>query len=141
MKNILVATDGSENSEKALLEAKKLAETLDSKVHIINVAQNIVENPYMTAQYYDTKMNESLIESGKKILEESLKVFKDFKGEVNTISRIGNAGNEIIEEVEEGEYDLVIMGSRGLGAFSRALVGSVSHKVLNHVETNVLIVK
>ena len=45
------------------------------------------------------------------------------------------------KEAKEGDYDLIVMGSRGQGAFSKALLGSVSKKVLNHAEKNVLIVK
>ena len=41
MKNILVATDGSENSRKALMKAKTLAECGGSKITIINVEGNI----------------------------------------------------------------------------------------------------
>jgi len=141
MKKILVTTDGSNNSKKALLEAKKLAEALDAKLEILSVVQNLIITPYVTEQYYNAEINESLIQSGEAILEEALKLFDDFKGEVKTKLRKGNPGDEIIKEVEEEKYDLVVMGSRGLGAFSRAMVGSVSHKVLNHVKTNVLIVK
>lgn len=141
MKKILVTTDGSENSKKALIEAKKLAEALDAKVDILSVVHDVVITPYMTEQYYNVQTNESLVQSGEKLLEEALRLFDDFKGEVKTKLRTGNSGNEIIKEVEKEGYDLVVMGSRGLGAFSRIMVGSVSHKVLNHVETNVLIVK
>lgn len=141
MKKILVATDGSDNAKKALLEAKKLAECLDAKVVILNAVNNIVINPYLTEQDYTLKTNENLMKLGEDLLQEALKLFDDFKGEVKTKLRAGNPGNIIIKEVEKENYDLVVIGSRGLGGFSRAMMGSVSNKVLNHVDANVLVVK
>lgn len=44
-------------------------------------------------------------------------------------------------KIKVGDYDLVVMGSRGLGAFSRAMLGSVYNKVLNQVNANVLLIK
>lgn len=141
MKNILVATDGSETSKKALVEARKLAECMGSKVTIINIASDLVAHPYLMNREYGIKTNEDLMKLGKELLDESLKIFEGFPGQVETIIRSGDAGREIIEESKKGEYDLIVMGSRGLGAFSRAMLGSVSNKVLNHVDTQVLVVK
>ncbi len=141
MKNILVATDGSETSNKALTETRKLAESMGSKVTIINVASDLVTHPYLMNREYGIKTNEDLMKLGKELLDEALKAFEGFSGAIDTIIRSGDAGSEIITEVEKGKYDLVVMGSRGLGAFSRAMLGSVSNKVLNHVDTNVLIVR
>lgn len=141
MNKILVATDGSETSNKALRETRKLAESMGSKVTIINVASDLVAHPYLMNREYGIKTNEDLMKLGKELLNESLKIFEGFVGEVETIIRSGDAGREIIEEAEKGDYDLVVMGSRGLGAFSRAMLGSVSNKVLNHINTTVLIVR
>lgn len=138
MKKILVTTDGSKNSNKALLEAKKIAKALDAQVDILNVIKDTVVNPYVVEQYYTV---EDLKPMAEELLENSLKYFDDCKGEIKTKLRTGDPGDAIIKEVEEEGYDLVVMGSRGLGTFSRAMLGSVSNKVLNHVKTNVLIVK
>ena len=141
MKKILVPVDGSENSKKALIEAKKIGEIFNSEIIILNVVKDIIAHPYLATQDYGMKTNEGLMELGKELLIESLKTFEGFSGIVKTKIKYGDAGRGIVEEVEEGDYDLVVMGSRGLGAFSRAMLGSVSNKVLNHVNTNVLIIK
>ena len=70
-----------------------------------------------------------------------MKYFDDFEGKVNTLLKAGDPADVIIKEAEEGEYDILVMGSRGLGTFSRAMLGSVSNKVLNHVGINVLVVR
>lgn len=138
MKKILVATDGSDNSKKALIEAKLFAEMMDAKVDIIKVIDEAIVNPYVVEQYYTSN---DLKPAAEKLLKESLKFFEGFKGEVNTICRVGDPGNVIIKEVEKEGYDLVVLGSRGQGTFTRAILGSVSNKVVNHVKVNVLIVK
>ncbi len=143
MKNILVATDGSKNAFKALMKTKQLAQHIGAKVTIINVASlplplNITSKDHMAIE------QEALIRNEEKsllLLEEALKCFEGFNGEVCTVTRNGDAGEEIIEEAEKGDYDLIVMGSRGRGIFSRTILGSVSNKVLNHINKNVLIIK
>ena len=46
----------------------------------------------------------------------------------------------LLQQIEAGRHDLVVMGSRGRGAVRSALLGSVSHYVLNHSPVPVLIV-
>ena len=138
MKKILVATDGSEYSERALIEAKKIAVCRGSKVTIINVATDLPA--YVQGDHVDTT-KESVIKHQNETLEEALIIFQDYSGEVDTISRNGKESVAIIKEAEEGDYDLIIMGSKGEGAFFRAILGSTSNNVLNHVKKNVLIIK
>lgn len=138
MKNFLVATDGSENSNKALMEAKKLAECMGSKITIINVADDLptyIPGPQVAA------LMESAIKHQNNVLEEALEIFQDYSGEVNVVRENGAAGEAIIKEAEKGEYDLIIMGSKGQGTLSRMVLGSTSNKVLNHVNKNVLIIR
>lgn len=142
MEKILVTTDGSENSKKALLEAKKLAACLGAEVDILTVVDNSFLYAHIEEKYYTLrKTDEELDALGKELLEDSLKIFDDFEGEVRVKLRTGDPADGIIKQTEKEKYDLVIMGSRGLGTFSRAMLGSVSNKVLNHVKSNVLIVK
>lgn len=154
MKKILVTTDGSDHSKKALLEAKQLGEYSGADVVIMHVMKEVVINPYGTMEHSNLfsksttdqgDFAEKVFHDAKKmaetLLEDSLALFSDFPREVKTILIRGDAGDEIIREAEKGGYDLVVMGSRGLGTFSRAMLGSISNKVLNHVDVNVLIVK
>ena len=48
--------------------------------------------------------------------------------------------NALMEQLETGRYDLLMMGSRGRGAIRASLLGSVSHYVLNHSRIPVLVV-
>jgi len=49
-------------------------------------------------------------------------------------------GPAVIRQIMHGHHDLVVVGSRGRGAVRSALLGSVSHSVLNHIPVRVLIV-
>lgn len=141
MEKILVPIDGSKNSEKALSVAKEYAEVFGASIVILNVVNTIVLKPYYMEQDYTVQTNNNLLEIGRKLLKEASEEFENFKEKIKTIQRTGEPGEVIIQEIEEGDYDLVIMGSRGLGALSRVMLGSVSNKILNSVDTNVLIVK
>lgn len=65
----------------------------------------------------------------------------DYKDDVETCVRIGRASEEILKCSEEKNVDLIVIGSRGLGGFSRTLLGSVSDKVLNAAKVPVLVNK
>lgn len=141
MKKILVTTDGSDNANKALLEAKRIAIAFDAKVEILYVVKYLIKNSHVRIESYSPQVMENLKKVGEEVLENALKLFDDFKGEVTTKLKAGDPAEIIIEMTEKEDYDLVVMGSRGLGTFSRAMLGSVSNKVLNHTKANVLIVK
>ncbi len=144
MKKILVATDGSKYSEKALLKAKQMATDMESEV----TALSVVTMDYNVGYIYSAQSLESekarekaKIEEVEKVLKEAEEIFSDFQGKFSTVYKTGDVVDEIIKFAEEGDYDLLVMGSRGLGVFSRTLLGSVSDKVVHHVKTSVMIVK
>ena len=60
---------------------------------------------------------------------------------VKTEYLLGNVAKEIVKYAEEKEVGLIVIGSRGLGAFSRTLLGSVSNKVINATMASVLVTK
>ncbi|NLJ98136.1 MAG: universal stress protein [Tissierellia bacterium] len=140
MKKILVAIDGSEKSKKALDKAKEIGTLSNSDITIITVI-NTFGSPYVTDPEIKVKLSKENIEYGENILKKALEGFKDYPGTVDTVLKDGDIGGKIIEEAEEGDYDLVVMGSRGLGTFSRTFLGSVSNRVVNHIKKSVLIVK
>ena len=74
---------------------------------------------------YNVNMIAENTDHAKALLSKSLETFSDCECNVDVVHKIGDASNEIIKLADEGNYDLVVMGSRGLGTFSRALLGSV----------------
>ena len=150
MKNILVCTDGSEQSLKAIEEAIKIANGCNtSDVAVINVIERVKETPIMAEGYlYTKKEMEDLRELAKhrreeqeKILAKAIEIFKKSNITATPIAKEGHPAGAIAEEASENDYDLVIVGSRGLGGLKKLLLGSVSNSVVQEVETNVLVVK
>ena len=141
MKKILVAVDGSDCSKKGLEMARKIGLEDKCDIMLLNVVNDIMNTPYVSIREYKVAINKALLEEGNRILAEATEYFNDYPGEVKTAIKYGDPAQKIIDAAETNEYDLVIMGSRGLNAISRAMLGSVSNKVLNHIKVSVLIVK
>lgn len=143
MKKILVAVDGSKFSQKALFKAKEIGEALQAEVTILTVVNTQRDNVYSYVNNRELRyeMNRSALKHGDEIIQKSKEIFSDFKGTYDTVQKTGDTVEEIVSYAEEGDYDLVILGSRGAGVFTRTLLGSVSDKVVHHIKTSVLIVK
>lgn len=141
IKKILVTVDGSDNSMKALERAKYLAELSDAEILILHVINDTVNNPYITLNEYKKAIDDAFLEQANIIIDGSVKKFRDSEVKIDTILKHGDPGKKIIETAEKENCDLIIMGSRGLNALSRVMLGSVSNKVLNHSKVSVLIVK
>ncbi len=126
---IVVPVDGSKPSVGALKEASGLALALDkvkkiSLLHVIDAAYELDHLP-------------ERIEEAKKLLEE----FKDKaffygvpEGMLQTDIRIGRPASEIISYANEEDFNLIIMGRRGLTGLKELILGSVSSKVLHKAE-------
>ena len=60
---------------------------------------------------------------------------------VSTVVRRGSAVREILKRVEDGEHDLVVLGSRGLGSAGSLILGSVSRAVVARSPVPVLVAR
>jgi nucleotide-binding universal stress UspA family protein len=137
MKKILVPIDGSEYSMRALDKAKELGAFYKAEITLLTVIY--------TGHYENFELLTELIESeeraGQKLLLDASKVLEDYPYGYKTAYRLGDTANEIITMAEENDFDLIVIGSRGLGVFARAVLGGVSHKVVSHANTTVMVVK
>lgn len=138
---ILVAVDGSEYSHKALEKAKLLAVALKSDVTILTVVDPLKEVLRVQQKRMKDILREVAFNEGDAILKNASEFFKDFSGTFNTILKEGDPAEQIVLHAEEVNYDFVIMGSRGRGGFSRTLLGSVSDKVVHHINRPIIIIK
>lgn len=139
-KRILVPTDGSESSRHALIEALGLARKFNSEIELFHVT------PTQEAFYgynigYSIIINQEQVDKNAELaLEFTLKGIDIGDVPLSKKHVSGDASTCILEEIRR-EFDLVIMGTRGLGAFAGVVVGSVTQRVLNHSHCPVLIVK
>ncbi len=128
--SLLVCVDGSENSVKALDYALKLAEKMGSKITLLNVQElRLYESSPKTAE-----------ELGDKILSKTLDAVGQKKIKADKKLEFGVISDSIVEVAEKGNYDLIVLGSRGLGTVKRFLLGSISDDVSHKAKCSVLIV-
>jgi len=128
--NILVATEGSPHSRRALAEAVDLARATNAKLTLLTVAPPLSQ--YVTLAGVDpARMRLELDRWAEERLREAAAAVPD-DVIAHTVQRSGHAGPEIIDELENGTYDLVVLGSRARGRAQEGLFGSVNGYVHFH---------
>ncbi|MCZ2808620.1 MAG: universal stress protein [Candidatus Bathyarchaeota archaeon] len=121
---ILVGIDGSEHAKEALLEAIKAAERFSGFIKIVTVYKQGKE------------------EEATKILEEAQRLIKEVKIEHNLSSILGsNPARALINTAKHENFDLIVVGSRGLSSAASFLLGSVSRQIVSKANCDVLVVK
>ena len=140
---ILVPLDGSEHSINALEKAVQVAKKFDGKITLLHAyTTHLVSLPKEYALPETTpKMIEISGEVGANILAHG-KIKAETEGvQVETLLKMGHPVEMIIEASENGKFDLIVMGARGLSPIKEMLLGSVSHAVTMHARCPVLVVK
>ena len=136
---ILVAVDGSRHSDMALAHAIELARDGNARLTILTATPSppgvALTGPAAAAIAATAAGIEHDFDA---LLREAVDRVPDDLP-VTTVHASGPPAHAILSEVERGNHDLIVMGSRGLG-LARALMGSVSHRVLRHAPGAVLIV-
>jgi nucleotide-binding universal stress UspA family protein len=134
---VLVATDGSEHSMKAVQRALEMAEKQEAQVTLLSVAYYVGDFDEMPP-YVQEKLE---AEAGA-ALKKSKAVF-DQKGiKVETALEAGMVpANNIISMAEKGKFDRIIMGSTGLSGLGRVFMGSTAAKVVAHAPCEVTVVR
>jgi nucleotide-binding universal stress UspA family protein len=142
-KKILVPIDGSKNSLTALSHAVAMAHSLDAEITILYVSVLSQQTPlYDQVKGITIPANISTDPANfaKQILTEALKHVPEGT-KVQTYNKVGEPRIAITEFAEQNGYDIIIIGSRGLGTISGLLLGSVSTYVVRNSHCPVLVVK
>lgn len=134
---ILVCCDGSKYSEKAIKSACDVAKKYDSEIAFIYVIDKTIKSDVFAGSEY-TKI---LRKYGQETLERAQKIAETYGIRPNILMKEGNVANEIIKYSKASKTDLIIVGSKGLGAVLKFMLGSVSSKIANHSFCSVLIIK
>ncbi|KAF0816003.1 MULTISPECIES: universal stress protein [unclassified Cytobacillus] len=137
-KKILMAADGSDHSIRAAAKAVQLAEqNPDSEVTVVYAVDGQTSKEDIL-HHFDKSIVDQV---RKKRLEpiESLLKEKDILYEIKILQ--GEPGPAIVEFANKGDYDVAVVGSRGLNTLQEMVLGSVSHKIAKRVKAPVLIVK
>ena len=134
---ILVAIDGSESAKKAFTKSIFLAQKCNSKLDLVHVVSCELGGDSATT----FELIEQLQTKAKLILEEYRKEAIKNNIPIEVMIKQGDPAQIIIEIANTENYDLIITGSRGMSAFKELLVGSVTLKVIHHVNCPVMVVR
>ncbi|MCE0486087.1 universal stress protein [Ornithinimicrobium sediminis] len=136
---ILFAADGSAESDMALHHTVDLLGHTQAEVHVVHVG---LVSPWTNPDAMNPTQQARLRAEGQVVLDAQVAKF-EAAGITPTATylRMGRATDEILRLRDEVEADLIILGSRGLNAFKRVLLGSDAEGVVRHAPCPVLVVR
>lgn len=131
MKRILVAYDGSEPAHRALDLAIQLAKPSAAPMTVVSVVP-VHPGRVRIDPWDDALVHAQVLHEAKGLLAEQ-GIVADY------LEPAGDPAKTIERIADEGGFDTIVIGSRGLGAVSRFLQGSVSEHVATHAGATVVI--
>jgi len=138
-KKILVATDFSEGSERALTTAIDMAEATGSSIEILYVDQLPLEELPLVFGYYDLEEGGyyAWVERG---LAKSAARAQEAGVSCRTTQIEGRPAEQIVRHAREVGADLIVVGTHGRTGLAHVLLGSVAERVVRHAGCSVLTV-
>jgi nucleotide-binding universal stress UspA family protein len=140
LKAILVAVDGSENSDRAVRHALDLvAAGLGSELHFLNVQPNLggAISAFVNREQIDAYRREE----GNKALASALELAKAAAVPVKVHIGVGRHGAVVNDYARKLDAGLLVLGTRGHTGLAGVLLGSVAQDVIAHVHVPVTLVK
>lgn len=137
-KNLLIATDGSACSEKAVRVGLDLAQRLGGRVELLNVLELGEETLDANLRTRLTMIHDIDRHHGKLALEQASGQAEALGVPHKTLQPSGHPEQVILERAKES--DLVVLGTHGRGGLSRWIMGSVAETVLSRSSKPVLVV-
>lgn len=136
-KKILVPIDGSKNSTRGLERAIEIAK--ESKAEITGFY--VFHLPFLAGVNYTQKMKYEAQIKAAKAIGSAMKCAQHAGASVKYKTEGGHTGSEIVKFAQKGKYDMIVIGSRGMGGVREAFFGSTSNYVMHKSKIPVLIVK
>ncbi|MBQ0138426.1 MAG: universal stress protein [Kurthia sp.] len=139
-RNVIVAIDGSESSERALEKAIDVAKLNKATLHIVSIIDtrswaNLEAHNEGKLQKDSEVFSNSLIESYNEAELAGIE-------EINVIVESGSPRTMITQEISRRvNADLIICGASGVSASERIFLGSVSENIVRTAECDVLVVR
>jgi nucleotide-binding universal stress UspA family protein len=133
VKSILLAYDGGEPARRALALTADLAGRFGATVSVVSVT------PVHAGRAPIDPWDDHAAHRGE--LLEAQRVLRDMGIEPVLLAPSGDPAKTIERIAVEGGFDAVVLGSRGLGAVSRVLQGSISEHVATNAETTVIVAR
>jgi nucleotide-binding universal stress UspA family protein len=140
---IVVGTDGSPHGDEAVRAAGELARAFGSgSVHVVTGAHKISSAEWqetlskLPPEFWDAV---DLHKDNWKVLDDAVQVLAEYGIEADRHMMEERPADAILDIAERKGADLIVVGSRGRGLGGRALLGSVSTRVVHHAPCAVFI--
>jgi nucleotide-binding universal stress UspA family protein len=137
VRHLLIGTDGTPGGRAAVAQGLELAMALDAAVTFAAVHPHVVS---ATAPYYQRRLAEQLSVAGAAV-DQALAQADRLGVEADSEVVEGDPPVELLRLAETHGADMIVVGSRGLGALAGTLLGSVSRWLVTHADVPVLVVK
>jgi nucleotide-binding universal stress UspA family protein len=137
-KHVVIATDGSAGGRAAIEEGLALAESMDAQVTFVSVRP--APSPVLGDPYYQRALAREL-ERSRAALAAAVELAEERGIACDAEPLEGDPAEEIAQLARDRQADLVVVGSRGLGPFRGALMGSVSSGVVRRAGRPVFVVR
>jgi len=142
IKKILCAVDLPENSRKAFSAACRYSGLFGAELHLLHVMPSHVLNKAFSGRIHPDRCQIDRFEKDLKVLADS--AISDMLKAADTAVGYGivkgDPANEICSYAENNEYDLIVMGARGLSFIESVIIGSTTEGVLKSSPCPVLVV-
>ncbi|WP_299292668.1 universal stress protein [Nitrosopumilus sp.] len=136
-KKILVPVDGSANSTRGLDRAIEIAKGSDAEI----TGFYVFHLPLAAGIKYTKKMKDEAQKKAVKAIGPAMNRVQKAGAKFSYKTGGGNTGSEIVKFAKKGNFDMVVIGARGLGATKETFLGSTSNYVMHKTNIPVLIVK
>jgi nucleotide-binding universal stress UspA family protein len=140
MKKILIATDGSASAREAIEFGLELAEEHAAEVTFVHVVP-VLDRSFADGIGVPAAIPHQIDELDRKPLEDALALAAEQDVDAKAELLAGLPVDEIVACADSLDADLIVVGSRGRGAFATALLGSISRGVLHEARRPVLVVR
>ena len=138
MRRILVAVDGSPGAREAVAAGIELAKGLGAP--LLFVAARSAPPAALGDPFYQRRLSEVLAKL-RPAVDAALAAAAEAGVEADAELAEGEPAEVILSVAANWEADLIVVGSRGLGPFAGAILGSVSRAVVQRADRPVLVVK
>lgn len=138
MEKIVVAYDGSDHADRALDRAAELASS-GAELVVVSAAEHstLSADPALgmsTADPIDAEWARENLDRARTRLGAA-------GVSVRTVEARGDPADAVVRQAEDEDADLIVVGTRGLNVAQRALLGSVSTRIVHHAGCDVLVVR
>lgn len=144
LEKIFVPIDGSEAAWNALEYACTLGEKFGSTITVVHIIQPHYTLPTIAlhGEIPFLSVNIEEIEAtGYKLIELAKERMSHYPNKVETLLELGHPAERVLSLVKDDNYDLIVMGSRGLSGISEFFLGSISATVAQRSTIPILIIK